>query len=83
MPMLMSCSDRARGQPVAADLLARERGLLQQQDVEPGLREVVRGGRAGGTGADDDDVGGLADCLLARSRLISPAWMSVTSRVRL
>ncbi len=26
---------------VAAHLLARERGLLQQQDIEPGLRQVV------------------------------------------
>ena len=32
--------DRARRQAVAADLLARERRLLQQQDVEPGLGEV-------------------------------------------
>ena len=49
--------DRARGEAVAADLLARERRLLQQQHVEAGLGEGVRGGRAAGAGADDDDVG--------------------------
>ncbi len=56
--------DRARGQPVAADLLARERGLLQQQHVEPGLRQVEGGGRAGRPGADDDDVGFIGRWLI-------------------
>ena len=47
----------ARCQAVAADLLAREVGLLQHQDVEPGAGQV-RGGRgATRTGAHDDDVG--------------------------
>ncbi len=49
--------DRSGRQPVAADLLAGEGGLLEQQDVEPGLREVECGCRTGGPGADDDDVG--------------------------
>ena len=61
-------ADRARGQPVAADLLAREGGLLEQQDVDARLGQVARRGRAAGTGADDDDVGlplrrgGLGHC---------------------
>ena len=29
--------DRARGQPVAADLVAGERGLVEEEDVRPGL----------------------------------------------
>jgi len=48
---------RARGQPVAADLLPREPGFLQQQHVQPGLRQVESGGGAGWPGAHDDDVG--------------------------
>ena len=51
--------DRARGEAVAADLLAGEVRLLQQHDVEAGHGEVCRGGRPGGSGADDDDVGPL------------------------
>ena len=34
--------DAARGQPVAADLLARERGLLQDDDVETGRAPATR-----------------------------------------
>ncbi|GAA3124411.1 hypothetical protein GCM10020001_051440 [Nonomuraea salmonea] len=49
--------DGARGQAVAADLLAGEPGLLQEQHVEAVLREVPGGGGAGGAGADDDDIG--------------------------
>ncbi len=49
--------DRARGQPVAADLLAREPALLQHQHVQPGAGQVVRRRRPGRAGADDDDVG--------------------------
>ena len=47
----------ARGEAVAAHLGARERGLLQQQDVETGPGQVRGGRRSGGTGADDDHVG--------------------------
>ena len=50
-------ADRARGQSVATDLLARKRGLFQQQHVDAGLGEVAGRGRATRTGADDDDVG--------------------------
>jgi hypothetical protein len=53
--------DRPGRQAVAADLLAREGRLLQQQDVQPGLREGVRRSTAPGTCADDDDVGGRGD----------------------
>ena len=49
--------DPARREPVAADLLARERGLLEDGDVETGLRQVPGGARAGRTGAHDEDVG--------------------------
>ena len=49
--------DPAGGQPVAAHLLAREGGLLQDDDVETGAGEPVRGARARGAGADDDHVG--------------------------
>ena len=48
--------DRARGEPVAADLLPGEPGLLEHQDVKPRLRQVKGGRRAGGPGADHDDV---------------------------
>jgi hypothetical protein len=51
--------DRARGEAVAADLLARELGLLQEQDVETGLGEVVRGRGAGWPRAHDDHIGGV------------------------
>ena len=50
--------DPARGEPVAADLLAREGGLLEDDDVEPGAGEPVGGAGAGRAGADDEDVGG-------------------------
>ncbi len=46
-----------RGQPVAADLLAREGRLLDQRDIEPGAREPVRRAAAARAGADHDDVG--------------------------
>jgi hypothetical protein len=48
--------DGARGQPVAADLLAGQPGLLQDDDVEAGAGEVPRGRGARRTGADDDHV---------------------------
>ena len=35
--------DRTRSQSVAADLVAGEGGLLQEQDVDPSVREVVGG----------------------------------------
>src|SRR3984957_8044462 len=49
--------DRARGEAVAAHLVPREPGLLEQQHVKAGLRQVVGGRGAGGTGADDYHVG--------------------------
>ncbi len=51
--------DRARGEAVAAHLLARELGLLQEQHVETGLGEVVRGRGAGRPRAHDDHIGGV------------------------
>ena len=50
-------ADRARGQAVAAHLVAGERRLLQQQHVAPGAGQPVRGGRARRSGPDDDDLG--------------------------
>ena len=49
--------DRARGEAVAADLLAGEGGLLQQQHVEPGAGQVGTRRSSRRAGADDDDVG--------------------------
>ena len=49
--------DRARGEGVAADLVARETELLEDDDVMAGLGEVRSERRSGGTGPDDDDVG--------------------------
>ena len=57
MPEPDQLLDRARGEAVAAHLLARERALLQQRDVEAAVGEVAGGGRTARTGADDDDVG--------------------------
>ena len=47
----------ARGHAVAADLLAGERRLLQDEHVEPGARQVRRDRGACGTGTHDDDIG--------------------------
>ena len=52
-------ADGAGRQTVAADLLARKSALLQQQDVQPGHRQIRRCRRSARTGADDDDIGGL------------------------
>ena len=49
--------DAAGGEPVSADLRAREGGLLQQQHVQPRAGEVGGCGRTCGPGTDDDDVG--------------------------
>ena len=77
----------ARGEAVAADLLAGERRLLEKQDVEAGESQPVGGTAPGRSGADDDDVGivarGVGDARLranggvrrrhaARSRLPGP-----------
>ena len=49
--------DGARGQPVATDLLARERRPFEERDVDPVAGQVV--GRRGTpwAGADDQNVG--------------------------
>ena len=49
--------DRARGQPVAADLLAGERGLLDQGDVDPVSGQVIGGRRPARAGADHEHIG--------------------------
>ena len=48
---------RARGQPVAADLVAGELRLLQQQHVAAGGGQAMRRRRPRRAGTDDDDVG--------------------------
>jgi hypothetical protein len=45
-------------QPVAADLVAREDMLVDENDIAPGLGQPLRAGTAGGAGADDEDVAG-------------------------
>ena len=49
--------DGAGGQPVAADLVAREPGLLQQAHRQAPVCQPLGGRRTPRTGADDDDVG--------------------------
>jgi hypothetical protein len=48
--------DRAGGEAVAADLLARERCLVDDGDVDAVSSQVVGGGRAARPGAHDQDV---------------------------
>ena len=60
---------RTRGESVTADLLARERRLLQEHDVDAGLGEVGGGGGAARPGSDDDDVSlALRCCRQCRAR---------------
>src|SRR5690606_36814497 len=49
-------ADGARREPVAADLVAGEGGLLQQEHLEAGLRQPISGRRSGGACPDDDDI---------------------------
>src|SRR5699024_9752530 len=49
-------ADRAGGQAVAADLVAGEGRLLQQQHVQPVPRQVGGRRRPAGARPDDDDV---------------------------
>src|SRR5690606_10444439 len=48
---------RARRQAVTADLVARERRLVEKEDGEARLGAVVRGRGTRRTATDDDDVG--------------------------
>lgn len=68
----------ARGQTVAAHLLARERGLLQEQDVQSRLGQVVRRGGAGRARPHDDDVRGVFGAGLGHGgisrRLVGLGW---------
>ncbi|MNW56559.1 hypothetical protein D3C74_342840 [compost metagenome] len=49
-------ADGPRGQPVAADLVAREGGLLEEEDVQARRGAVVRGRGPCWARTDDDDV---------------------------
>ena len=55
-PHVADRRDPARRQTVAADLLARERGPLDDGDVDPVPGEVIGGRRATRTGPHDQDV---------------------------
>ena len=48
--------DGGRGEPVAADFVAREGAFLEEDDVEAGSGQVVGGGGPARACADDDDV---------------------------
>ena len=50
-------ADGAGGEPVTAGLVAREDLRVDEHRVEPGAGAPGRGRRAGGPGADDEDVG--------------------------
>ncbi len=49
-------AQRVGDQAVAADLVARKGVLVDQQHVAAGPRQPLRGGAAGGTGADHEHV---------------------------
>ena len=65
--------DAARGQPVAADLLAGEVGLLQDDDVEARGRQRPGGRRPRRAGAHDDHVGGAPGGACA-DVVTGPCW---------
>jgi hypothetical protein len=77
-PHTVQLADRPRGEPVAADLLAREGGLVQQQHVQPGLGKVVGGGRPGRPGPHHDDVGVLPGA--AGGRAGCHGWRDLAGR---
>src|SRR2546421_577861 len=49
-------AERLRAQVLATDLRPRKPRPIEDEDAEAALGEQDRGGRAGGAGADDDDV---------------------------
>ena len=57
-PEVLEQAQGAGGEAVAADLVPGEPGLVDDDHVAAGAGEGDGGGRAGRTGADDDDVGG-------------------------
>ncbi|CAK7281866.1 hypothetical protein SGPA1_12659 [Streptomyces misionensis JCM 4497] len=71
--------DGAGGEAVTAHLFAGELGLLQEQYVETGLREVVRGRGAGWPRAHDDHIGGVVGEGLGHGG-ISPSSKSACRR---
>ena len=66
--------DGAGREAVAADLLAGEGRLLQEEDVQAGAGEVAGGGGSGGSRADHDDIA-LHKCRLNQSA----AWVVTSS----
>ena len=46
-----------RSKPITADLVTRETGLINEENINTKGREVVSGRRTAGAGADYDDVG--------------------------
>ena len=53
---LLDLADRARGESVAADLLAGKAGFLQHRDVNAGFGKVVGGGGSGRARPDDQYI---------------------------
>ena len=55
-PHLHELVDSPWGEPVTAGLVAGERLLLDDDDVQPGAGRPVGGGGTGGTATDDEEV---------------------------
>jgi hypothetical protein len=55
--------DRAGRQAVAADLVPRERRLVEEQHVEASRRAVIRRARSCRASTDDDDISVIVPCV--------------------
>ena len=55
-PHPLQGDDASGSEPVAAHLLAGERGLLRKEDVDAATGQVIGRGRATGAGADHEDI---------------------------
>src|SRR5262249_49982689 len=60
-------AERLRAQVLATDLGPRKPRPIEDEDAKAALGEQDRGGRAGGAGADDDDVGAHAPPAMTRA----------------
>src|SRR5699024_2281651 len=69
---------RPRGEPVAADLVPRERGLLQQQDVQARSGQVMSGRAARGARTYDDGIGIISSAHLYHPILLDSASVRPT-----
>ena len=71
-PEVVELSDRARGQPVAAGLVAGEHRGVGEHDVTAGAGRPRRRGGAGGSRAHDEDVGALGG--RGHPRILATGW---------